>query len=87
MTVFGGDQGLVKITLDGVAVLFGDREPNERAEMEGRRERTRHHLDICHLHRDVTARIPQMLLGNGRTRSVSVPKAKPGDRMTRACEE
>jgi transposase len=68
-------------------VVWADPETGERAEIKGWRERTWRHLDTCHFQTIVTARIPRLLLKDGKTMSVSVPWAEPGGRLTRALEE
>jgi transposase len=85
---FDGDQSLVRITVECAAgVVWADPETGERAEIKGWRERTWRHLDTCHFQTIVTARIPRLLLRDGKTMSVSVPWAEPGGRLTRALEE
>lgn len=85
---FDGDHSLVRITVECAAgVVWADPETGERAEIKGWRERTWRHLDTCHFQTIVTARIPRLLLKDGKTMSVSVPWAEPGGRLTRALEE
>ena len=85
---FDGDHSLVRITVECAAgVVWADPETGERAEIKGWRERTWRHLDTCHFQTIVTARIPRLLLKDGKTMSVSVPWVEPGGRLTRALEE
>jgi transposase len=85
---FEGDHSLVRITVECAAgVVWADPQTGERAEIKGWRERTWRHLDTCHFQTIVTARIPRLLLKDGKTMSVSVPWAEPGGRLTRELEE
>jgi transposase len=55
-------------------------------EIKDWQERTWRHLDTCQFNTIVTARVPRLLLKNGKSITVSVPWAQRSARVTRALE-
>jgi transposase len=65
---------------------WADPETGYRAPLKDWQERTWRHLDTCEYETVITARVPRIVLSDGRTMTVRVPWAEPGGRFTKRFE-
>ena len=85
--VFDGEQKVVTVFVECVSrVAWADPATCERAKIKDWQERTWRHLDTCQFQAIVTARVPRLLLKNGKSIIASVPWAQRSARVTRALE-
>jgi transposase len=85
--IFDGEHRVVTVFVECASgVAWADPETGERAEIKDWQERTWRHLDTCQFQTIVMARVPRLLLKNGKSITASVPWAQRGARVTRALE-
>lgn len=85
--IFDGEHRIVTVFVECASgVAWADPETGERAEIKDWQERTWRHLDTCQFQTIVTARVPRLLLKNGKSITASVPWAQRSARVTRALE-
>jgi transposase len=85
--VFHGEHKVVTVFVECVSgVAWVDPEAGERTEIKDWQERTWRHLDTCQFQTIVTARVPRLLLQNGKSIIASVPWAQRSARVSRAFE-
>ena len=85
--VFDGEHKGVTVFVECASgVAWADPGTGERAEIKDWQERTWRHLDTCQFQTIVTARVPRLLLKNGKSIIASVPWAQRSARVTRALE-
>ena len=85
--VIDGERKEVRIRVECKAgEAWADPETGERAEIKDWQERTWRHLDTCEYQTVISARVPRVVLGSGRTMTVRVPWAEPGGRFTKRFE-
>lgn len=85
--IFDGEHRVVTVFVECASgVAWADPETGERAEIKDWQERTWRHLDTCQFQTIVTARVPRLLLKNGKSITASVPWAQRSARVTRALE-
>lgn len=85
--VIDGERKEVRIRVECAAgEAWVDPETRERAPVKDWQERTWRHLDTCEYQTIITARVPRVVLQDGRTMTVQVPWAEPGGRFTKRFE-
>lgn len=85
--VIDGERKEVNIRVECAAgEAWTDPETGQRAQIKDWQERTWRHLDTCEYQTIITARVPRVVLGDGRTMTVRVPWAEPGGRFTKRFE-
>jgi len=85
--VIDGERKEVRIRVECAAgEAWVDPETRERAQIKDWQERTWRHLDTCEYQTIITARVPRVVLSDGRTMTVRVPWAEPGGRFTKRFE-
>ena len=85
--VIDGERKEVRIRVECAAgEAWVDPETRERAQIKDWQERTWRHLDTCEYQTIITARVPRVVLSDGRTTTVRVPWAEPGGRFTKRFE-
>lgn len=85
--VIDGERKEVVIRVECAAgEAWVDPETGQRAPIKDWQERTWRHLDTCEYPTIITARVPRVVLSDGRTMTVRVPWAEPGGRFTKRFE-
>ena len=85
--VIDGERKEVRIRVECASgEAWADPETRERAQIKDWQERTWRHLDTCEYQTIISARVPRVVLSDGRTMTVRVPWAEPGGRFTKRFE-
>lgn len=85
--VIEGESKEVRIRVECAAgEVWADPVTGERAEIKDWQERTWRHLDTCEYQTIISARVPRVVLSDGRTLTVRVPWSEPGGRFTKRFE-